>query len=484
MNVRRWFHAGQGLALALLMGLAFLRIADPPLVESLRHKVFDAYQAASPRIWQPLPIAVIDIDERSLTQYGQWPWPRTVLAELVAKLSAAGTVAVAFDIVFAEPDRLSPQALAQSIHALPEAARVELSTLPDNDQVFGNAIRRSRVVLGQTGVNAETPRPPGLPVATIGGDPTRFLIQFPGLLLNQPALEDAASGRGLFSILPDPDGIVRRVPLAASAAGSIRSSLSVELLRVATGQDAFAIRSDEAGVSSIVVAGVQVPTDRNAHLWIAYTPHEPRRFVSAADVLAGTLPPGRLQNHLAVVGTSAVGLLDIRATPLNRTVPGVEIHVQALENMLTRSWLTRPHYALGAELVAMLVISLLIILLAPRLGALPIAGLGALTAVGLVGASWWLYQSHRTLIDVVYPLGTAFATFLVIAFDNFRREELQRRQVRSAFSRYLAPSVVEALARHPEQLRLGARRGNSPSSSAMCAGSPPCRRATATIRKR
>src|SRR6185437_10956218 len=216
--LRRWFARKFGydrlVCLALLVGLAALRIADPAPVEELRDRTFDAFQLLKPRLKVARPVTIVDIDEPSLAQLGQWPWPRTTLADLVINLTKLGAAAIAFDVVFSEPDRLNPEAAASTMRDLDDVTRAKLRELPSNDQILADAIRRSRVVLGETGLAA--PRSAfnkDLPLtgfATLGVDAEPFLFKFPGLLRNIPILEQAAAGRGLFTIKIERDGIIRR----------------------------------------------------------------------------------------------------------------------------------------------------------------------------------------------------------------------------------------------------------------------------------
>lgn len=278
--MRRWFARKFGydrlLCLALLVGLAALRIADPAPVEELRDRTFDAFQLLRPRLKTARPVTIVDIDEKSLAKLGQWPWPRTTLADLIINLTNLGAVAIAFDAVFSEPDRLNPEAAAGTMRNLDEATRAKLRELPSNDQIFADAIRRSRVVLGETGLAAARPAfDKDLPLtgfATLGVDAEPFLFKFPGLLRNIPILEQAAAGRGLFTIKVERDGIIRRVPMILEAQGTMMPSLSLEILRVITSTPTLLIRSDKAGIRSVAVQGLQVPTDRNAQIWVHFAP--------------------------------------------------------------------------------------------------------------------------------------------------------------------------------------------------------------------
>src|ERR1700761_9761085 len=215
--IRRWFGRRFGFArlicLALLFGIAALRIADFAPVEELRVRTFDFYQRFDPRLKAARPVTIVDIDEPSLRKFGQWPWPRTRIADMVINLANLGAVAIGFDVVFSEPDRLSPDIAANTMRYLDELTRSKLRELPSNDQVLADAIRRSRVVLGETGlasVIADLDK--DLPFTGYGArgtdanaaEPSFF--EFPGLLRNVPVLEKVAAGGGVLSLWPRPDG--------------------------------------------------------------------------------------------------------------------------------------------------------------------------------------------------------------------------------------------------------------------------------------
>jgi adenylate cyclase len=462
--LRRWFKRRFGYArlicLALLIGLAALRISDPAPVEELRVRTFDTFQRIDPRVKTARPVTIVDIDERSLaSKLGQWPWPRTRIADLIANLTKLGAVVIAFDVIFSEPDRLNPDVAADSFRDLDEETRSRLRALPSNDQVLADTIRRSRVVMGESGLpyvisNLDKSLPlTGL--AMLGEEPQPFLLNFPGLLRNIDVLEQAAAGRGLFTIRTERDGIVRRVPMMMQAQGETMPSLSFEVLRVATGTDTIFIKSDKAGVKSFAVKGLEVPTDRNGQLWVHFARRDPSIYVSAVDVLEGHVAPEKIRGKLVLIGTSAVGLLDVKTTPIDPVMPGVEVHAQVLESALTRSVLSQPSYAIVIEFFAAMVLGLLVIAVAPMFGPASLVAVGALFATLLIGTSWYYYTQQRLLIDFTYPLLSTTSIYLTLIFASFVREQAQRRQIRSAFGQYLSPALVEQLAQSPEKLVLG-----------------------------
>ena len=462
-RLRRWFKRRFGYArlicVALLIGFAGLRMFDPAPLQELRVRTFDNFQVFEPRVKTARPVTIIDIDEKSLAKLGQWPWPRTRIADLITSLKRLGAVVIAFDAVFSEPDRLNPDIAADTFRNLDEATREKLKALPSNDQVLADAIRQSRVVLGESGgpdVHADLDK--NLPVtglATLGEEPQPFLFKFPGLLRNVPVLEGAAAGRGLFTVVPERDGIVRYVPMIMQAQGVMMPSLSFEVLRVASGSGTILIKSDQNGIQSLGVGRFHIATDAHAQLWVQYAHHDPSIYVSAVDLLEGLVPQDKIAGKLVLIGTSATGLVDLKTTPVEPVMPGVEIHAQVLESALTGAVVSQPNFGIGLEFIGALLLGLLVIAFAPNFGPITLVGVGALFASLLIGTSWFFYVHDRLLVDFTYPLLSTTAIYLTLIFTSFVREQAQRRQIRSAFGQYLSPALIEQLAQSPEKLVLG-----------------------------
>ncbi|EIG60853.1 adenylate/guanylate cyclase domain-containing protein [Bradyrhizobium canariense] len=462
--LRRWFARKLGFArlmcLALLVVFAGARLWDPPPIQELRLRTFDMFQLIDPRHKAARPVTIVDIDDKSLAKLGQWPWPRTRIADMIQNLTSNGAVAIGFDVVFSEADRLNPDLVASHMRYLDDATRAKLRELPSNDQILAEAIKRSRVVLGETGLPAVLSElDKSLPftgVATLGEDGSeRFMFDFPGLLRNVPVIEKVAAGRGLFSIRPERDGLIRRVPMILRAQDNIMPSLSLEMLRVATGTPTLLIRTDKSGIRTIRLKGLEIPTDKNGQLWMHYARPDPSIYVSAADVLDNSVSPGKIAGKLVLIGTSAGGLNDLKTTPVSSTMPGVEIHAQVLESVLSGAVISQPGYALVVELLAALVIGLLVIIFTPNLGPVRLVLAGATFAAILIGVSWFYYAQRRYLIDFTYPLLSTTAIYLTLIFASFVREQRQRVQIRGMFAQYMSPVLVEQLAQSPEKLVLG-----------------------------
>ncbi|MDA9407767.1 MULTISPECIES: CHASE2 domain-containing protein [unclassified Bradyrhizobium] len=462
--LRRWFARKFGLArllcLSLLVVFAALRVWDPPPVQELRLRVFDIFQHVDPRHKTVRPVTIVDIDDKSLAKFGQWPWSRTRIADMITNLTNLGAVAIGFDVVFSEPDRLNPDLVANQMRYLDDATRARLRELPSNDQVLSDAIKRSRVVLGETGqqeITSDIDKTlPFTGVATVGeANAERFMFEFPGLLRNVPVIEKVAAGRGLFSIPTERDGLIRRVPMIMRAQGNTMPSLNLEILRVVTGTPTLLVRTDKTGIRAIRLKGVEIPTDKNGQLWVHYARQDPSIYVSAADVLDNSVPPSKINGKLVLIGTSAVGLNDLKTTPVSANMPGVEIHAQVLESVLTGAVISQPNYALGVELITALIIGILVIIFTPNLGPVRLVLAGAMFAAVLFGTSWFFYWKYRYLIDFTYPLLSTTAIYLTFIFASFVREQRQRVQIRGIFAQYMSPVLVEQLAQSPEKVVLG-----------------------------
>ena len=237
-------------------------------------------------------------------------------------------------------------------------------------------------------------------------------------------------------------------------------ALTIDLLRVASGAGGVLIRSDESGVQNVAVSGLELPTDQHGRVWIHFSPHDMARYVSAKDVIEGNALPERFSGKLVLIGTSAVGLLDVKTTPVHSAMPGVEIHAQLIEAALSKSLLKAPASAIVLEMLAAIGAGLMLAVLAPLVSALALFLINALTATAFLAGSWMLYSRYQMLLDPTFPLLALLSVYMTLALIGYFREQLDRRRIRSAFSQYLSPSLVEQLANSPKKLVLGGEERN------------------------
>jgi adenylate cyclase len=431
----RWLGAGLLAAFCILVGL------EPPPLDRVRDAVFDTYQRLMPREPRSAPATIVEIDERTLDERGQWPWPRSTIAQLIKAIAAARPAAIGIDILFVEPDRSSPTA----------------------DAVLAEVLPGKNVVLGIAGLEYRDRRYPFPPQAA----PTRVssrrelpLRRFDGHLQSRPDINRAAAGRGLLT--SDAKGVVRRVPLLARIGQVVVPALSVEMLRVATGSPLLRITDHGGENVELQVADLAVPLQSDGSLYIYYAPTQQRRFISAEDVLTGKAPAAMLRQKLVLVGVTGLGLLDYQVTALGERIPGVEIHAQILEQMFDRSFLRRPTGAAWIEAGLLAIGGLILVFGIPALRAfqssvLLVAVIAILIAAGLVA----FHAGY--LIDMAAPVLGAAAIFAAMLAATYAEADRQRRFLREAQARVLgeleaAHRIQMGLLPSPRELFVGEAR--------------------------
>jgi len=467
------------LPLALLLTTALAHLVIPEEFDQLSSLIaFDVHQRIAQRkAPEDTPVVIVDIDEHSLKQIGQWPWPRTVLAQLLDKLGKAGAAVIAFDVLFSEPDRTSPKMLLSLLtdRGTSEAdAKRLLASMADPDEEFAKAIGEAPVVVGFNLTGADGKGDPAVKagfswVGEQGANPLKFVRSFPDAVSALPQLQKAAAGNGFVNQISDWDNVVRRVPLLLRLGDKAVPSLAAEALRVGLGASGYigrysgaqAARSfgENTGLNAIKIGPLAVPTDAKGQVAVHYTRQIPRdqdpRYISAGRILSGDFDPARIAERIVLVGSSAAGLNDLKATPITPDMPGVEIHAQLIEQILQQDFLFRPDWGPGAEILFAVFFGILVIIAIPRVGALPSAGVAGVAMTIAAAVSWFAFRDGQVLIDPVYPVGVLGIVYLCGTLLNYRLTETRQREIRQAFSLYLSPQYVEELAKNPEKLVLG-----------------------------
>ena len=442
----------------LLAGLVALRAADPYPLQVLRQIAFDTYQRLAPRPATNFPVRVVDIDEASLAALGQWPWSRARLATLTERLTDLGAAAIAFDILFPEPDGQSPHRVAQALGLSGEA-------LADTDSAFAAAIRAGPVVLGfADSAAAVGPKPsPKAGVAISGTDPTAAMPFLRGAVVPIAPLLAAATGLGSVSLEADAGArAVHRLPLVWTDGAAVFPTLAIEALRVAVGASTIVVlgEQDAPFVEAVRVGGFSIPTNSWGGLWLYYRPPDPTLFVPAATVLGSDHRAlrERIEGHIVIVGTSAAGLLDIHGTALGDNVPGAAIHAQAIEQVLAGLYLTRADWVSGLEIAGFAAAGLLLVATVLALGPMFGLAVGAAALAGAVVASWLAFRNWGLMLDPSFPLVALATLYAALVFARFTMADTDRRMIRRAFSHYVAPTVLAEIERNADRLTLGGAR--------------------------
>jgi serine phosphatase RsbU (regulator of sigma subunit) len=412
--------------LALLAGLVWLQ---PRWTGPLQAGWFDTLQTLHPRQVATFPVTVVEIDERSLHAFGQWPWPRTILARLLRQIDAARPAAIGVNILMPEADALSPQRLLADTPIDDETVRAALVALPSNDAVLAQAIGDTAAVLAIAGA----PEPTGMPlraapvmVSADAGDPAPALAvtRYLGVLASIDELNRPAAGWGLISVDAG-GGIVRRVPMVASIDGTLVPTLALELLRVAADARALRLTASGDSVAGVSVGGVTIPTEADGSVRVYFSGHAPDRFVSALEVLDGRADPDLFEQRLVLIGITGIGLHEYLDTPIGERMSGSEIQAQLLENLLDGTWLRRPPSAPVAEALALLLAGGMLVWVTPRWRPFAAAAsmLGAvvlLLAIGVVA-----FRSQRLLLDAATPgvgLVLLFGVLLTLTLAEANRQ--------------------------------------------------------------
>lgn len=449
------------IGLAIVGALTVLRASDPPLLKQARDVTFDEYQRIAPRTFENMPVRVVDIDEASLREFGQWPWPRDRIAAMVDRLSEMGASAIAFDILFAEPDRLSPRNVVRDVVGIDPSL---LDKLPDNDEIFGRAIAGRPIILGFGLSNEGNYRPPvKAGFAFTGESPVGAPPHLGAATPLRPQLEANAAGIGHISLNPgDPSAVVRTVPLFLSDGEQLYPNLAIEALRVAQGASTYVLAgvTDVPDTITLVKIGeFVVPVTAAGELWLYVSPDRAERYVSARHVLApgGASAETRaaIEGSIVFVGTSAAGLQDIRTTALGQNVPGVSLHAQTVEQILSGRFLSRPDWADGLEILSIAVAGSLLVLLTTFLTPIIALVCGLLITALAVIASWLAFVYAGLLFDPLAPIVAGSITHFAATAFRFLVTDRERREVRRAFGHYLSPSLLYRIEHTPDALRLG-----------------------------
>ncbi|MDR1350918.1 MAG: adenylate/guanylate cyclase domain-containing protein [Zoogloeaceae bacterium] len=466
------------ISLGVIVGMTLLYIAQPALISRLDLKIYDALLPlrAAPA---PLSVAedsteslmvIIDIDEASLVAHGQWPWPRYRLADLIDALNRYQVAAIGVDILFTEADRTSPaemRAALQREHGL----NLRFSGLPaqlqDYDRRFAESLAQAPAVLGMYG-RFDSPSqteaaPPDSGIRVIARshpDDPPFEAQLPVLSsIRQPhkPLRDAAPS-GFINVAPDWDGIVRQAPLLMRIGENFYPSLALRTLMRALEIENVIVESGVDGVSAVRVGDYRVPVSSNGMMHIPFIgPRKTYAYISAHDILTGALPPDALRGRIAFIGTSAPGLLDIRATPLDPIYPGVEIHAAVLDAILTQNAISIPFWTPFLQCLGILCIGLIAAvafgMARPRVY-LPLAL--CLVAAVIFGAR--ALYAQGLFVSPLYIVLTIVAQGASLLFLRFWQEEKQKLVLRNAFSHYVSPEIVKRITKARGDLLAGEER--------------------------
>ena len=454
---------GRRAACAMLAVFLLLQVFAPALFSAARLGLFDSYQRLMGRDHHTDAVVIVAIDDASLRQIGQWPWPRQIQARLISAITGAGPAALGIDLLWPEPDQQSPEQWLKHAGSLSGPLVAELAALPSHDAAMAKALSHGPIAIGIGIPTADGASDSGklVPFRQIGQPPENLeglLPSFEKTLRSIPLLDDAASGHGVASVTADADGTFRRMPLVSLISGRLAPGLGLETLRMAIRNPPAQhvdLHFTNGQVTTVSLGGLDIPAEADGGVWVNFSPHDPTRFVSAYKVLKGDFPPGKFDRAIVLLGETGLGRVDERMTPAG-SMPGVEIHAQLLENILEGSVASRPAWTQAAEFGLTLFLALLLILLLPLLKPRWQMVLGTIMVAGLVGLGFGLWRHTHVLLDVATPaIGQALVAIAYMG-GGFAQADVQRRRLRQELEqRKLAAARTEGELEAARRIQMG-----------------------------
>ena len=447
----------------MLAVFLLLQVFAPSLFSAARLGLFDSYQRLMGRDHHTDAVVIVAIDDASLRQIGQWPWPRQIQARLISAITGAGPAALGIDLLWPEPDQQSPEQWLKHAGSLSAPLVAELAALPSHDAAMAKALSDGSVAIGIGIPTADGATDSGrlVPFRQIGQPPDNLAALLPSFdktLRSIPLLDDAAQGHGVASVIADADGTFRRMPLVSLISGRLAPGLGLETLRMAIRNppaQLVDLHFTGGQVTSVSLGGLDIPAEADGSVWVNFSPHDPSRFVSAYKVLKGDFARGKFDRAIVLLGETGLGRIDQRMTPAG-AMPGVEIHAQLLENILEGSLASRPAWTRVAEFGLTLLLALLLILLMPLLKLRWQFLLGGVVVAGLAGLGLGLWHQTHILLDVATP--AIGQTLVAIAYmgGGFAQADVQRRRLRQELEqRKLATARTEGELEAARRIQMG-----------------------------
>ena len=441
----------------LLILLIALKILNPSFIKSISYLSFDLYQKVFTLDKQDSNVVIIDIDEKSLGKFGQFPWSRSVFAKIIEKVSATEPKAIGFDVFFTEKDKQSPEEIIKSYSLVPTDV-AQLQNIKGHDEVFREQLEKSKSIIAVLGSNVSShgtyDRSAKAKFLSKGGDPKEFTYAYPYSIGSLEKLEKSAKGLGSISFLDQTDGIIRSLPLIVRFKEKLYPTMGLEMIRVGENQKNLYVELNEVGITRISSRPHRITSDPNGIIWIRYKSPQKNQYISASSVFDGKFDESKFKNKYVLIGASAQGLFDLVKIPLGVTIPGVEVHANVIENILDQSYLIRNPNTYVFELLFSIIIACITFFFSQKIKPKYSLSIffGSLAVAIIIGFSLFLFRSE--LVDISYPIFMLTITFLTglyfrfveenrIALSNLQKEAklLKERELAGEVQKSLFPDI-------------------------------------------
>ena len=437
------------------VGLSSAYLFLPSSFQSLDNRIRDFYFKFRGDEKTSGDVVIVDIDEKSLKELGQWPWERDKFAKILTNLTNDGAGIIGLDIVFAEADKTSPRRLAKIWH-------INAKGMPDYDTILAKTISSTPTILGyvfdfDTKNTKEAPQIPAIFIQK-HKSAAKFIPHAEGVLPNLNMLQDSSYSSGYMNNIPDDMGIIRSVPLLIEYKDELYPSLALEMYRIALNANKVIVDYGEAGVESIKLADRVLKCDRFGRMHLNFRgKFRSYKYISAVDVYNNNINPEDVRGKFVLIGTSAYGLMDLRSTPMDNIIAGVEIHANMIDNFLNDDMLEKPYWAEPVDLLAIIFISFIIIFLYSRLSLFGLLFVYLFSFFCIVYANYYLLFNEHIILNSLFPLVSAFLSLIGILGVNYMFEFRQKEMVKKSFSKKVSKQVMEDLLQHPDTLNLSSK---------------------------
>jgi len=419
-------------------------ISNNSFFESLNNKITDAFFLIRGEIRPSDNIVIVDIDEKSLKELGQWPWSRDVVAKVLQNLTNSEVGIIGLDIVFAEADNSSPKIVLKKLG-------MDNATVPDFDEILAKTLASTPTISGymfnfqSKTINTKSPN-----ISTIIIEKNylskEYLPIASGVIPNIKVLQESSYSSGFFNTIPDDDGIIRSVPLLVKYNDTIYPSLSLEMLRLVFGATKIVVNYGENGISSLNLDEKELPTDRFGRLILNYYGKSKLfKYISAIDIYKNQFKKDDVSGKIVLVGTSAGGLLDLRATPFDSVYAGVEVHATAIENILSESYIKIPDWIEGVNLLVIWMMVVFVLVISLFLSASLSAFAFSLVTAIFIYVSYFLFVSEGVVLSVIYPFFSSVLLYLILTTLHYVFESKQKEIIKSKFAKKVSSAVAETL---------------------------------------
>ncbi len=442
---------------AILLGV---RIDNSDTIKTLRYKTWDKFQTIEPRKTVSDSVTVVNITESDLKTFGQWPWPRHVMAMLHAKIGDAGAILVNYNILFSEPDRMSGVEYLKSMPMTNELRKQLGETLLDTDAVFSMVLRESGRAILMMSVKNDGVELPSTTQIIEKGDVKPWLYEFGGIVAPTPKVSAGAVGMGVNVTSPEPDAVVRKMPILIRINEKIYPSMILENVRLLNGSKRIKVIAKQHGIDEVLVSKkAGIPVNHNAEMYINYA--DPSKFInmSATDILTGNFNENKIKGRIVVVGLDAAGLSVLKYTPHGLTTDQ-NITAQALDTILTGEYLLRTPQADTYEIVFMAFLLLLLIVVLPKTSVFLSVPLLLFIETGVAYGAFMAYANKGFLVDPSFIMLSVFLVWSQSTYNNFATQSRLRKQIKKQFEHYLDPGMVKKLQKDPSLLKLGGETRN------------------------